>query len=458
VSRRNLGAEVARALEASGDHSKADAPIVVAWSGGLDSTVLLDLVLHHEGLRALTGPPIAAHLDHAMRPESAADARALQDTAAAWGVEFRTHRLTAPPTSESEARVLRYEWLEGLATDLDAHEIWTAHHADDQIETVLFRILRGTGVHGLEGIPGRRERIRRPFLQVADPVHRADLSAHADARALPIRFDASNDEPSAARNRLRHEVLPLLEEVVPGAGDALLRLARNAERVSSELNALVAHVLASDGLSADLWACAEPPLRRALLRGAARRKGVALSEAATLAAMDLPPDSQSGRGVDLPGGLRFEREFDRWRVFRVHRGTGPDAAQRSGDLEIPDPSGMPEGRGSGTLVMDGRTLRATWRIDHAGPDHLGLEVPPSAFPLTLRAWREGDRIRLSFGTTSVAKAWSESRVSRRERPRRWVLADRRGTLLAAEGLGRARSDDTIEEPRIRFQLRLDARP
>jgi tRNA(Ile)-lysidine synthetase-like protein len=466
---------LARALVAPAEEPRtgggARGPIVVAWSGGLDSTVLLDLVLHDERVRRLVGPPIAAHLDHAMRPDSAADARALRDTAGAWGVEFRTHRLASAPNSEAEARELRYAWLGGVATAVDAREIWTAHHADDQIETVLFRVLRGTGLHGLEGIPARRDRIRRPFLQLEDPLHRADLSAYSRARALPIRIDASNEQPLATRNRLRHEVLPLLEDVVPGSRSALLRLARNAGRTASELDAVVDRLLTLDGAadgapggpangpSADLWAGADRPLRRALLRGAARTMGVALSEGATLAAMDLPPDAQSGRGVDLPGGLRFEREFDRWRLIRSGSGGRKGALGEGGSLEIPDPTdGYPGADGpaaEGSADLGGRTVHARWRVGGEAPDHIALVLPASAFPLVLRAWQDGDRITLPFGTTSVAKAWSESRVPRRERRHRWVLADGRGQILAAEGLGPARSDGTIEGPPIRLQLRLD---
>ncbi len=487
MTSRDLGADVARALARSSDGAgpqgireppeagpgaPSRGPILVAWSGGLDSTVLLDLVLHDERVRAAAGGgPIAAHLDHAMRPDSAEAARALAATAAEWGVEFHGHRLETPPASEAEARHLRYAWLSEVADAVGADRIWTAHHADDQVETVLFRILRGTGVQGLVGIPARRDRIVRPFLLVDEPVGRTDLAAHAAAHGLPVRADPTNEQPIATRNRLRNEVLPLLNDVVPGARDALLRLARNAERGAAELDALVDRLLPPDGIPAELWARADEPLRRALLRGAARRMGVALSEAATAAAMDLPPDAQSGRGVDLPSDLRLEREFDRWRLRRsgalARAGAGGGAPNQ---LEIPAPSASARagasasaGADGGVVDVGGRALRATWRAEWRtggarpadSPPDLSLDLPSAAFPLTLRAWREGDRITLDFGTTAVAKAWAEARVPRLERYRRWVLVDRGGAVLAAEGLGPARSDDTIEGPPIRLHLRLD---
>ncbi|HKK93742.1 MAG TPA: tRNA lysidine(34) synthetase TilS [Longimicrobiales bacterium] len=491
VAARDLGAELADALAASlvepqegrrevdpGPKAATPGTIVLAWSGGVDSSVLLHLLLHDARVAAAVGDPrvVVAHLDHAMRPDSAAAAAVLVRTAEAWGVDVRSHRLAAAPESEEEARGLRYAWLAGVADELAAEEIWTAHHADDQAETVLFRALRGTGIAGLTGIPARRGRVRRPFLLLPRPVWRADLQRYAVQHDLPVLPDPSNDEPVATRNRIRNEVMPLLADIVPGAAEALLRLARNAARASDEADALAEFALsraddseshaprASDGIPAHLWAESERPLRRALVRHLADRAGVALSEAATLAVLDLPPDSQSGRGVDLPGGLRFEREFDRWRLFSP---AGADApSDRRERIEFTPPaagSGSPGARTSGSVWLGGRERVVRWAVGEVEapgdePASLRLHVPRSRFPLTLRAWRPGDRITRSFGTTPVAKVWAEARVPRRDRTRRWVLADREGTVLAAEGLGAARLDRTIEGSSatpVTLHLRLD---
>lgn len=493
---RDLGRDLAEALvdgrgrvspgpSASGDGTPdpvAPGTILVAWSGGLDSTVLLDLIVHDDRVRAALGDPdvVAAHLDHAMRPDSRDAAAAIRRTAEAWGVDLESERLPAAPVSEEDAREQRYRWLSEVADEIGAEEIWTAHHGDDQAETVLFRILRGTGVAGLAGIPVRRGRIRRPLLMLDVPVRRTELARYAEAHRLPVQPDATNEEAIATRNRLRHEVMPLVEEIVPGAVGAILRLARNASRAAAETDALAELVLRRvgeagaaspqpaaggvDAIPASVWEVAGRPLRRALVRHLADRAGVILSEAATRAVLDLPPGTQSGRGVDLPGGLRFEREFGEWRLFRPDR----DAARPpNGERVVISRQGS-EKPGRARLGLGGRAVSATWAVGEGASelrqpdsplrDSLRIDVPPSSFPLTLRAWEPGDRIALEFGTTPVAKVWAERRVPRRERARRWVLVDRKGTVFAAEGLGAASRDRTIEGSAttpVPLYLRLD---
>ncbi|MDT8370164.1 MAG: tRNA lysidine(34) synthetase TilS [Longimicrobiales bacterium] len=459
----DLGERVAVGLEASGRARAvhgASPTLLIAWSGGLDSTVLLDLVLHDARVRTVLANPrvVAAHLDHALRPESAADADAIARTARAWGVELVSERLAVPPEGEEGARDARYAFLDAAAESVGAEEIWTAHHADDQVETLLFRIARGTGLGGLAGIPARRGHLLRPFLLPEPAVGCAELEAHAAARALPVRPDATNDEPVASRNRIRHELLPLLEAIVPGAREALLRLARNGRRAGDEIDALAAWVTARGGFDAEAWGEASLPLRRALLRHAARSLGVSLSEAATEAALALPPDARSGRGVDLPGGLRFERVFDRWSLRRRSDAREPGAAP--GDLpasvELTDP-----GPGRAEFALAARRIGVRWEARGAGVSPpveadagagdaratatvIVPDLDALTWPLTLRGWRAGDRIRRSFGSIAIAKAWAADRVPRFERPLRWVLVDATGRVLAAEGLDAPARDRTLE--------------
>src|SRR5690606_8586295 len=133
--------------------------VVVALSGGLDSVVLLHL------LRFGTARTVcAAHFDHAMRSDSGADALWVSGLCRAWGVPLAAARAEDPPRSEAAARELRYAFLHAAAERFAADALATAHHADDQAETVLFRLARGTGLAGLAGIPARRGIIARPLL------------------------------------------------------------------------------------------------------------------------------------------------------------------------------------------------------------------------------------------------------------------------------------------------------
>ena len=198
--------------------------LVVALSGGVDSLVLLHLLRFGEGFRA--NDLLAAHFDHNMREGSGADALWVRGLCRAWGVEVRVARAEASPVSEEEAREARYGFLLDTYRQAGGRWLLTAHHSDDQAETVLFRVLRGTGLRGLAGIPSTRTPgILRPLL----PFGRREIQEYADAVGLRPRQDASNLDLTNPRNLLRHEILPKLEEgAAPRARKSLNRLARLA--------------------------------------------------------------------------------------------------------------------------------------------------------------------------------------------------------------------------------------
>lgn len=197
------------ALWAPGDR------VAVAASGGADSTALLHLLVEtagwHKGILSV------AHFDHGLRPESAADAAFVRDQAGALGLPFTLGEGRLGSASEAEARAARLAFFDAVPAD----RVALGHHARDQAETVLFRLIRGTGPGGLAGIPRRRDRLVRPLLDV-DP---EDLRAFLRERGVPWREDPTNADPRYTRNRIRAEVLPLLEDVRPGATRAIARTA-----------------------------------------------------------------------------------------------------------------------------------------------------------------------------------------------------------------------------------------
>ena len=201
--------------------------LLLAVSGGPDSMALL-----HGAARL--GPErgwrlTVAHLDHALRADSARDAEFVAAGAAGLGLacELRRTDVTALAATEGRsledaARQARYRFFEEVAAP-DAL-IATAHTADDSAETVVLNLVRGSGLAGVSGIPARRGRIVRPLLQA----RREELRRALDAQGIAYRIDPSNADLSYARNRIRHEVLPALERVNPACVEALLRFARLA--------------------------------------------------------------------------------------------------------------------------------------------------------------------------------------------------------------------------------------
>ena len=170
-----------------------------------------------------------AHLDHGLRDDSADDARFVADAAEGLALRFEFLRTDVAALARAEGRSIedagreaRYRFLEDAAPE--GALIATAHTADDAAETVLLNLLRGSGLAGARGIPARRGRIVRPLLAE----RRATLRGQLDAAGIGYRLDPSNEDPAFLRNRVRNEVLPLLESIRPGAADRIGQFSRLA--------------------------------------------------------------------------------------------------------------------------------------------------------------------------------------------------------------------------------------
>ena len=218
-----------------------DARLVLAVSGGPDSMALLHGAARLSRMGAEGWRLTVAHLDHALRPDSADDAAFVTDAAAAHDLPAEVRRTDVAALARNEgrsieeaAREARYRFLEDVAPD--GALIATAHTLDDAAETVLINLMRGSGLAGAAGIPARRGRIVRPLLAE----RRATLRALLDGAGIAYRLDPSNDDPAFLRNRVRHEVLPLLEELRAGAAERIGAFSRLAADDDALLDALAA--------------------------------------------------------------------------------------------------------------------------------------------------------------------------------------------------------------------------
>ena len=211
---------------------------MVAVSGGPDSVCLAHATA--AWARANDSRLIAVHFDHRLRPDSSADAEFVAGLAGAWGIESEIGRAEPAPaiakgrSPEGWARKARWEFLEACARRYRAAAILTAHHLGDQAETLLLRLLRGSGSAGLAGMPAVATGFNPPRVRPLLGVQRAAIKAYLAEHDLPYRTDPSNLEPSTDRNRIRLSVLPLLEQIRPGAQATLARAAENL-RAESDL-------------------------------------------------------------------------------------------------------------------------------------------------------------------------------------------------------------------------------
>ncbi len=261
---------VGQAIEDRGLWSRADR-VAVAVSGGLDSVSLLDLLhvtakWHGAELSVVT-------VDHGMRVGSAADAGFVEGLGRDLGLPVRRFTLDlGPHASEAEARDARLACF----AELDVDGVAVAHHLDDQAETVLLHLMRGTGTAGLAGMGWRHPHaVHRQTVTVLRPlleVRRSELLGWAQHRSLSWRDDPSNGDLRYLRNRIRHQVLPALEGARHGAIASLARSARLAGEDDRWLSEQVAaEPLAQpgpDGWSASWLGDASPAMARRALRAA----------------------------------------------------------------------------------------------------------------------------------------------------------------------------------------------
>lgn len=288
--------------------------VLCAVSGGLDSMCLL----HY--LRASGYDVACAHFDHRLRGEaSARDARFVQRWCEENGIPFysgsgdvRAYAREAGESIETAARTLRYRFLRETAAELDA-QLATAHHQDDNAETVLLNLIRGADLQGMRGMLPMQSGIVRPFLESS----RAELADYAAAHGIPHVEDATNADPAAAtRNYLRHEVMPRLREINPCAGEHIAACARSLALLDEEVEQAAEEVLAhavrtEDGIALPrvLLRDARESVRvRALTKMAdalgVGRRDITRAQLEAACAL-LETDDRAVRTISLPRGARL---------------------------------------------------------------------------------------------------------------------------------------------------------
>jgi tRNA(Ile)-lysidine synthase len=426
--------------------------MVVATSGGLDSMALLHLLRFAAPTAA--HPIHIAHFDHHMREGSHGDAQWVQGVARAWGLPVVLGGADAPLRSEESARNARYQFLERVRREVGADVVVTGHHADDQAETVLFRLLRGSGTVGLAGMAEFREPgIWRPML----PFWREEILEYGLGVGLAWREDPSNSSLDFARNVLRTRIIPEMESAVaPGARRSLLRFAEHARGDVEAWQHVMPGIMETLGLeqdgesiSLDLSALRRlpPPLCGRALRALGARLGVRLDAVGTRLAAEFARSSQSGRRINLAGGLVLTRELDRvLLVMEGERETDPEES-----LRIPGAQA-----GSGRVTLGGRTIRVSW----GGPE-LASEVRESTvvraphFPLMVRARRAGDRIQLPYGSKKLKKLLLEKRIPEGQRGRLPVLVDAGGAVLWIPGVATAVGPEVAHDVRPALHIGID---
>jgi tRNA(Ile)-lysidine synthase len=380
--------------------------LIVALSGGADSTALLDLLAH---LPDLDLKLIAAHLNHCLRgAESDADEEFCRALAHRYAVPFETRRADVKKIAEEcrlnledAGRRARIDFFNEIRTKYGTTAVVLAHHADDQAETVLMRLMRGSGMSGLSGMAYRNERgYLRPLLDIT----RAEIEQYLNKGGLKWREDDSNYDTSFLRNRIRHQLLPLLEEYNPtiranlAATASILRgdealleeLTEQAFRESCRIEegSVLCAVSKLYSLKAALQ---KRVLRRAIKALTGTLEGVSLRHIDAIAALLVSdrPNSQ----LALPQEITVVREYDVLSICLTKIASTPHEFEFH--IKAPGRYQLPVGN-SITVEMTTPVQFPTT------PDAACFDLVKTPFPWLVRTFQPGDRI-VPFGMSGRKK-------------------------------------------------------
>lgn len=392
--------------------------IVLAVSGGLDSACLL----HLAATCAVTGSRLRiATFDHRSGPHSARAVDHVAMLALHHGLPLHVGRAGSAGHSESEWRTTRWHFLRQVARRYNAI-VATAHTRDDQLETVIMRILRGAGARGLAGLLADTPGIIRPLVQTS----RATLTSYAVQHGIEWLEDPTNESRRFFRNRVRHDLLPALRTVDPQLPDALLALAERAARLRRDMEAVAAPWVHREGgrilVRDDILALPDEKTRAAIWPAVLGPHHVILDRRGIGRLSRLEPESPRGLRIPLSGG---------WEATRTATGV---ALRR----EVPTTPA-----GEQTLPERGRVQFGSWTFDvlaeaaTTAPDDAWSAWLPAEGAVRVRSWEDGDRIAAGphGSPRRVKRFFSDRRIDANER-KGWPVVIAGGEIIWIPGIRR----------------------
>jgi tRNA(Ile)-lysidine synthase len=366
--------------------------IGIACSGGADSMALADAVI------AVAPDAVVIHIDHGLSPGSGVVAEGVSTWAQGQGATAVVRRVTVDDDAsiEAAAREARYDAFEALRDELGLSTIWLAHTARDQAETVMMRILRGTGPAGLAAMAPQRDYFVRPLLEIPRDV----IDAYVVERGLPTWADPMNEDTTLTRVRLRKQILPALRQENPSLDDALCRLAAASREWVDAIDAIAAQFGAFP-ITCSALATQPAAIRKRAYAIALDRAGLGYDAVHLDAIDDLVSATAAGeRSIDLPRG-QLVRSYD--------------------TIDLRHSSELP-----------------------------GDDLAPPAGPYELRVWLPGDRMkpaRLKGRSRKLSDLFIDLKVSREvRRAARVVIRTTDGAIVWAEHIGLAFEEPASSEP------------
>jgi tRNA(Ile)-lysidine synthase len=391
--------------------------VVAGVSGGPDSMALLYLLHRHEV------DTVAVHINYRLRGEASdKDQLLVEDISAMWNLECASIRLD-PEEAEKKnfqawARDRRYQIFRDIKREYSADYILTAHHEDDQLETILQKMMRGAGLSAWKGMDLLDGDLFRPLLEVS----KKEILQFIQDFHIPFRMDRTNEESTYARNFIRNNWFPELNRLFPGWKSNLLRIPDRANEFSLMADLLLEQTRdSSGGLDRQKFLALPPEIRPVIFQRHTEHSGLDVNLSRNfLEKLDSLDTLQTGKSISLSGNLYLLRDRN---SFKINE---DQAGDHSLTITL-DEEDLGNERDYGFLMIQFAEPPETF-FDN----QLVLDVQPLQFPLTLRRWKDGDLFRPfgMKGSQLVSDHLTNRKVSSAQKKEAKVLESFDGTICA----------------------------
>lgn len=371
--------------------------VVAGVSGGPDSMALLYL-LHRHSIDT-----VVVHCNYQLRGKSSdLDQKLVEEVCILWGLECVSVRLNPDESKGNNfqdwARNQRYQIFKDIQKEYKADYIMTAHHEDDQLETIFQKILRGSGVSSWRGMSPLEESLMRPLLDVS----RSDIMVFVQDLNIPYRIDASNEESTYARNFIRNQWFPELNRLFPGWKSNILQLPNRADEYQIMADIILDHSLDSGGqLHRDRFLELDDRLKPALLHRFIQKSGHTIDVSkGFLSNLSGLSELQTGKGFQVTESIYLMRERESFILHQERNFKDSAVVIDQEDLEQ-------------RISLYG----LDWYVDHeftsVNPSQIQLDYRKLHFPLTIRTWKAGDQLQPlgMSGTKHVSDVLTNHKVS-----------------------------------------------
>ncbi|MGB9878268.1 MAG: tRNA lysidine(34) synthetase TilS [bacterium] len=413
--------------------------VVVAVSGGPDSICLLHLLLRIAPEMKLRLS--VAHLNHMLREEAIFEEEFVRELARKYSLAFYSERINVPQlikkgeTLEEGARRIRYDFFRRASEKLSSKKVALGHTADDLVETVLLNLIRGAGLRGLRGIPPLRKEESIVFIRPLINIWRREIEEYLKEQNIPYVIDRSNLSLQFTRNKIRHQVIPLLEELNPRVKEAIHRLASIAREtlsfIEEEARARVEEIIerktgSSLYLNFPKLASLHPALQKEIVRQALEEFKLELGKEDVERILEI---GRSGVATTLAGGMGVRKRGEFLLFSKRERFVSYEIP-----LRVPGSTDIPQAG----MRIDAEIIEGRFLVKDPGCREVTLDMDCLKGGLVARNWRKGDRfVPLGMsGEKKLQDIFIDKKVPREERGRIPIVCDEEGIVwIVGVGIG-----------------------